>query len=240
MSKMQFEIFLYNEKRHYGSRGVSPRKQNTVAANKFKQLLGSKGVSNTNKVPQFGGGNITKHSIFKGEADTNDIASVDEAVKYVQVFTSRFESLPSNDVYEKKHAYSKFKNSKIEEYNQKYGETLSEAKTDALLNELSTKSFNYVQSQMTIVITSDEEFEGSHKKGDQYVRVLRTKRIYRMNEVGVTATEIAQLSSLEDMKVKVVKTLNRKSSLVKNDKGNYVIRIDFGDLMDQEYGDSYF
>lgn len=240
MSKMKFEIFLYNEKRHYGSRGVTPRKQNTVAANKFKQILGSKGVSKTNGVPQFGGGNITKHPIFSGEADTEDLASVDRAVRYVQVFTGRFESLPSNDVYEKKHAYSKFKNELISEYNQRYGDTLSEAKTDALLNELSTKSFDYVQSQMTIVITSDVEFEGSHKKGDQYVRVLKTKRIYRMNGVGITTTEIAQLSSLEDMKVKRVKTLNRKSSLIKNDRGNFVIRIDFGDLSDQDYGDSYY
>lgn len=239
MSEMQFEILLYNERRHYGSKGVAPRQQKTVAANKFKQLIGAKGVSKTNGVPQYGGGNITKYTIFKGKVDTSDLTSVDEAVNYVQVFTSRFESLPSNDVYEKKHAYSKFKNSKVKEYSQKYGETLSEAKTDALLEELSAQSFDYVQSQMVIIITSDEEFEGSHKKGDLYVRTLKTKRIYRMNGVGITSAEIAQISSLEDMKIKRVKTLNRKSTLVLNDKGNYVIRIDFGDLSDQYYGDSY-
>jgi len=239
MAKMQIEICLYNERRHYGSRGVASRKQKTVAANKFRQLMGSKGVSDTNQVPQYGGGNIKKFSIAKCEADTNDMTSVDRAVKYVEVFTGRFEALPSNDVYAKKHEYSKFKNAKIEEYNQKYGDTLSEAKTDALLIELSTQAFDYVQSQMTITITSDVEFEGCHKRGDLFVRTLKTKRIYRMNGVGITAAEIAQLSSTEDMKVKRVKTLNRRSTLIRNEVGNYIIKIDFGDLSDQEYGDSY-
>lgn len=235
----KISINIYQEKRHYGSRGTKPTKNQTTASSKFKQLLGRKGAISEAPSNQYGGNNIIKTNIAEFVIDPTDIGQVENALNTVDVYTGRFESLPSADVTSMKHEYSRYKHDLIESYNKRYGEVLSEQVTDKLLNELHTKSFKFVQCQMTITITSDVEFEGSRLTPEgEYKRVLRTKRIYRLNHVLLKDKEIEAVKSKDNFVVPVTRSLRRKSMIVRN--GNKItLRIDFGDLMDSDYGDEY-
>lgn len=235
----KISINIYQEKRHYGSRGIKPSKNQTTASSKFKQLIGRKNAISEASPHQYGGNNILKTDVASFEIDPTNVEQLERALNIVDVYTGRFEALQSADVTSKKHEYTKYKRELIESYNHTYGEVLSEQITDKLLEELHTKSFKYVQCQMTITIISDVEFEGSRLTPEgEYKRVLRTKRIYRLGHSLLKSDEIEAVKSENNFVVPVTRSLRRKSMIVRNgDK--ITLRIDFGDLMDSDYGDEY-
>lgn len=248
-------IKLYSEYRHHGSHGPKTHVVKSAAASKARAILGNRRSASTNsdgssasaagsgekrKAKAYGmhGGNVHVETILTRELSDPTVA--DNTLQYIDNLTSKFEAMSSFELAEAKSRYSSFKNELAGKYQAQYGDTLSEKNASAFLKELAAQSFDYTQHQIVIIIEADEQFEGSHfvEESGNYVRELRTKRIYTAGRTLLTPEKRAALKNVSKDELQLTQTarLGKSARIVVNPKtGLRTLVIDFGNLSGRVY-----
>lgn len=243
-------VRLYSEYRHHGSHGPKTHVVKSAAASKARAILGNRRKTTIGDGPSspeatekerirtakaYGthGGNVHVETIITKEISDTDTA--DKLLIYIDNLTSKFESMSSFALAEAKSKYTSSKDEILQRYHATAGSTLSEETSSKVLSELASKSFDYTQHQIVIIIESDEQFEGSRFNNERsyYVRELRTKRIYTAGKslFSIEKRESLKKASKEDLQLTLTARLGKGARIDINPKDNHwKLVVDWGNL----------
>lgn len=114
---------------------------------------------------------------------SNEVDGIDpKDVEYAERLLVAFQNVKSIDLAGRKYEYRTRKSKILQEYNRKYGSTISPAIQQRLEDECYKLSFDYYASQIVVTLSSDEQFhESARKRGEKWYLTIRSKMVYTEN-----------------------------------------------------------
>jgi hypothetical protein len=187
-------VKLQSEVRHHGAREIKATRDTAAAVARVrKNFLTTKAEIQTGKEPSerkilpldhrpkaYGSHNGQKHSAILGETKFEDFSEFEEFLSRTSLAMSMLESHPNLDLKAKKEEYRSKRDAIAKEIRQKYGVSVDSRGTTEYQNRCAECSFNYVSSQIVLILWSENEFPGSEldKRRNLYVAAYPCKTNY--------------------------------------------------------------